>query len=132
MKPFLVFIYSVFLFSSVACANINSILEGQGYSEVFKDSFYQVYELGPNFNTDDYVFSYACGGGAICANIYDSQSKLFIDLPDNYIVDSEQEDFSLSFSKESSKLCISGESAYYSIIYNDVCYTYTAGELVRN
>ncbi|EPD4375275.1 hypothetical protein ACSADO_000663 [Vibrio fluvialis] len=131
MKLFSVFIYSGFLFSSVACADISHVLSGQDYSESFKESFYQVYNTGSNFNGDDYIFSYGCGGGAICANIYDSQKENFVNFPDNYLIDSEKVEFELKFSKESSKLCISGESAYGSTIYSNVCYLYNDGQLTK-
>ncbi|QTG90122.1 hypothetical protein JTI73_17190, partial [Vibrio furnissii] len=125
------FIYSGFLFSSVACADINHVLKEQDYSESFKESFYQAYNIGPNFNGDDYIFSYGCGGGAICANIYDSQKEKFVDFPDGYLIDSEKIEFELKFSKESSKLCISGESAYDATIYSNVCYLYNDGQLTK-
>ncbi|WP_206752444.1 hypothetical protein [Vibrio furnissii] len=131
MKLFSVFIYSGFLFSSVACADINHVLNGKDYSESFKESFYQAYNIGPNFNGDDYIFSYGCGGGAICANIYDSQKEKFVDFPDGYLIDSEKIEFELKFSKESSKLCISGESAYDATIYSNVCYVYNDGQLTQ-
>ncbi|EGS7960669.1 hypothetical protein ACUULL_001934 [Vibrio cholerae] len=130
-KFFSTLVYGIIVFSTTACAVPNDIINSEEYSESFKDSFNEVYAIGPNFNIVDYIFTYGCGGGAICANIYDSKSGLFVDFPDNYIADSEYSDFSLDFNRSSAKLCINGQSAYDSKIYDDVCYEYKNRELLE-
>ncbi len=100
----------------------DSELDGDNYSNEFKNSFISIKKTGPNFNFNDYIFEYPCGGGAICSSIYSGVNKVFVDFPDNFIGASEGNPFHLKFELNSNKVCIWGESAYDNTVYNNNCY----------
>ncbi|WCP69739.1 hypothetical protein LYZ37_17140 [Vibrio tubiashii] len=102
-------------------------LEGQGFTPEFERTFREVYAKGPNFNSEDFVLTYPCGGGAICGSIYDSSRSEFVAFPDDFIGASEVEKFKLKFSGSSNQICFWGQSAYTSQLYNNTCYDYENG-----
>ncbi|WP_027694941.1 hypothetical protein [Vibrio litoralis] len=106
----------------LASAGATPQLDDNSYSVEFKRNFLEVKKLGPNFNHEDYIFSYPCGGGAICSSIYSSEGSLFIDFPDNYIGASESHPFHIKFELDSDVFCVWGKSAYDLTIYNNSCY----------
>lgn len=110
-------------------ASISDIIENEEFSDDFKQAFMRVYEKGPNFNADDFVITYPCGGGAMCGSIFDSSSKRFISLPDDFIGASERQEFNAKYNVTSNRLCIWGESAYTLNVYKNVCYEYDGNAL---
>lgn len=107
-----------------ASASINDILKNDEFSNDFKQTFLKVYEKGPNFNSEDFVVTYPCGGGAVCGSIFDSSSNRFVSFPDDFIGASEKQEFGTKFNVSSNQLCISGESAYTLEVYKNACYEY--------
>jgi len=107
-----------------ASASINDILKNDEFSDDFKQTFLTVYEKGPNFNSEDFVVTYPCGGGAVCGSIFDSSSNRFVSFPDDFIGASEKQEFDTKFNVSSNQLCISGESAYTLEVYKNACYEY--------
>ncbi|MCW8335348.1 hypothetical protein [Vibrio paucivorans] len=95
-----------------------------GYADKFRDSFSESYRTGPNFDHENYLFTYSCGGGAICGSVYDVSFSDFVELPDNYIGASEVEEFHASYNINSNRLCISGQSAITLEVYQSECYRY--------
>lgn len=100
-------------------------------SGTFVDSYKAILQHGENFNNTMYIFDYSCGGGAICANIYDPKLNTFIDFPDSYILEHEDKEIQLSYSLNSRKICITGYSAYDLSFYDNKCYLYSDGNLLE-
>ncbi|ARV74341.1 hypothetical protein [Vibrio campbellii] len=86
---------------------------------------------GFNFDSNKLVFTYSCGGGAICGGVYLPEVGIVVNFPDNYIVD-EQREFEVKNSIKSEKLCISGVSAYDKTIYENQCYILDENELIKS
>ncbi|WP_100752742.1 hypothetical protein [Vibrio salilacus] len=127
MKSLAYLILSMSLISSCSMANSDTLIpniESQGFTPEFIRVFQEVYSKGPNFNADDYVLTYPCGGGAICGSIFDSSREEFISFPDDFIGASEVEKFRIKFNNSSNYICFWGESAYTSKLYKNVCYFY--------
>jgi len=133
MKTQALSIFIVVLFSNVTNAydDISKVLSDDSWDKTFKASLKERYELGPNFNHHDYVFTYSCGGGAICGNIYDSGKQLFIDFPTAFLIDSSSIDFNVSFNEESNQICFSGKDAYETKIVDNQCYKLESGALIE-
>ncbi len=87
--------------------------------------------LGPNFNKHDYVFTYSCGGGAICGNIMSSPDNVLTDFPSEFLVDSQEGEFSMDYDVNSNKICFTGKSAFDSEFYNHECYKFLSGKLIK-
>lgn len=105
-------------------------MENQGFAPEFMSAFKKTYAKGPNFNTNDFVLSYPCGGGAICGSIFDSSREEVISFPDDYIGASDVEKFAVKFSKASNHICFWGESAYTNDVYKNACYIYDGQVLI--
>lgn len=120
---FILLVLSGYLTNS-ASASINDILKNEEFTDDFKQTFLKVYEKGPNFNSEDFVLTYPCGGGAVCGSIFDSSSNRFVSFPDDFIGASEKQEFDAKFNVSSNQLCISGESAYTLEVYKNACYEY--------
>jgi hypothetical protein len=95
-----------------------------GYSKTFVESYNLAIKSGVNYNKNMYIFEYSCGGGAVCANIYDPHGNIFIDFPDNYLLENEDKEVEIKFSLLNNIICISGYSAYDLTYYDDTCYEY--------
>lgn len=106
-------------------------INNEDYSDVFKTSFKNQYHLGPNFNKHDYVFTYSCGGGAICGNIMSSPDNVLTDFPSEFLVDSQEGEFSMDYDVNSNKICFTGKSAFDSEFYNHECYKFLSGKLIK-
>ncbi|TDM54308.1 hypothetical protein [Aliivibrio fischeri] len=116
----------------IACNDeISTILADDSWAETFKTSLKNRYELGPNFNGVDYVFTYSCGGGAVCGNIFDSGKQHLIDFPTEFLIDSSLMEFDVSYNNKSNQICFSGESAYDKKIFDNQCYKSELGVLVE-
>jgi hypothetical protein len=134
MKVQILGIFIAALFSNITYAcndEISRILADNSWAESFKISLKERYESGPNFNEIDYVFTYSCGGGAVCGSIFDSEKQHLIDFPTEFLVDSSLIRFDVSYNKESNQICFSGESAYDKTIFDDQCYKSALGVLVK-
>ncbi|WP_299490277.1 hypothetical protein [uncultured Shewanella sp.] len=104
--------------------DVDSILNKEHYSSVFKQAFINIYDQKPNFNTEDYLFTYSCGGGAVCGSVFDPSFNDFISLPDDFIGASDVQAFKVEFNALSNKVCIWGQSAYNAELYNGKCFIY--------
>lgn len=127
-------IFIAVLFSHIthACNDeISTILADDSWAETFKTSLKERYESGPNFNKLDYVFTYSCGGGAVCGSIFDSENQHLIDFPTEFLIDSSLMGFNVSYNKKSNQICFSGESAYDKKIFDHQCYKSESGMLVE-
>lgn len=87
--------------------------------------------LGPNFNKHDYVFTFSCGGGAICGSIFSPNQQALIDFPTEFLIDSPEGDFIIDYSIDVNQICFTGKSAYDSIFYNHDCYKFSSGKLIK-
>ncbi|WP_047043429.1 hypothetical protein [Vibrio mexicanus] len=112
-------------------ANIDELIAREGVAEVFIESLQHQYAIGPNFNHTEYVFSYPCGGGAICGAIYSKESTQLIHFPTEFQIDSEMIAYETSYSLGSNEICFSGQSAYDSTVYDNVCFALQDGVLKR-
>ncbi len=102
----------------------DSIFNGESYSTGFKQAFISIYDKKPNFNVEDYLFTYSCGGGAVSGSIFDSSFNEFISLPDDFIGASDTQEFKLKFDSLANEVCIWGQSAYSSELYKGRCFIY--------
>lgn len=68
----------------------------------------KISKLPPNFAGHYTIYTFGCGGGARCGEIYDVKTGVVVTgLPNSYLDD----DFDLSFKKNSSLVIISGVTA---------------------
>ena len=125
----LITVFLVFFIISPVHASMES-LKKQGYDEDVIEKISDGIEKGINFDRNKLIFTYYCGGGAICGGIYIPDSVYIVNLPDNYKIDDERKEFSLSYSKDSNKVCVSGVSAYDDSVYNNKCYVLKSNSLL--
>ncbi|WP_312226631.1 hypothetical protein [Pseudescherichia sp.] len=124
MKIKIIFLAIVLQFSAAAFANqylfdsyhVDSIYKGKNHSfsespsgNNLVDSIrIKISKMPPNFAGHYTIYTFGCGGGARCGEIYDvNTGKVISGLPNAYLVN----DFDLSFKKDSSLIIISGTSA---------------------
>lgn len=120
-------VFSFYVMPENNANEIKKIINDSSFSDAYKISLKRQYELGSNFNHKDYVFTYSCGSGAICGNIFDSTKKIVVDFPSEFLIDSPGGDFNLDYKGDSNKICFTGRSAFNSKFYDNKCY-----ELVSN
>ena len=111
-------------------AEVKTSISLNEYAPSFQKAFGAIHHKKPNFNSEDYLFTYPCGGGAVCGSIFDSSLNRFVSLPDDFIGASEVEEFNLKFTSFTNEICIWGQSAYNSKIYNGQCFMYKNGEVL--
>ncbi len=121
------FILFVFSLRSYSLPDISVILDDNEYSEVFKYSLKNVLKFPANYYNDKYMFSYSCGGGAMCFSVYEPVDSKVFNFSDAFIVD----DFVLIYSKQDKEFYVSGESGYDDTIYDKACYFVSKSEIRR-
>ena len=125
------FVFSFYIHSADKVSDIDYIIDSGDYSDLFKASLKNQFVLGPNFNKYDYVFTYSCGGGAICGNIFSSSEHALIDFPTEFLIDSQEGDFNIDYSIDVNEICFTGKSACDSTFYDYDCYKFGSGKLIK-
>lgn len=125
------FTFSLYINSADKVSDIDHIIDSEDYGDIFKTSLKNQFLLGPNFNKHDYVFTYSCGGGAFCGNIFSSNEHALIDFPTEFLIDSQEGDFNIDYSVDVNKICFTGKSAYDSTFYDYDCYKFSSGKLIK-
>ena len=123
-------VFSFYVMSENGASEIKKLINNESFGDSFRISLKRQYELGSNFNYNDYVFIYSCGGGAICGNVFDSKEKIVIDFPSEFLIDSQDGDFNLDYNLGSNKICFTGKSAFNGEFYDDKCYELVSGSLI--
>ena len=130
MKYVMIFIgiFSIFCWAdsnSLINKKVQESLNSDELSPSFKYSLKSVYEKGPNFNLNDYVIVFSCGGPATCISILNSENSNFIYFPFPIIG-------YVNFDIKTNKICLNGINALDSEKYNNDCYRFVAGEIIDN
>ncbi|EGR0196067.1 hypothetical protein FRN31_04095 [Vibrio alginolyticus] len=124
----LIFIISFFVQSS---ETMNVDTNNEKIDSTVENIIKEGLATGFNFDLNKLVFTYNCGGGAICGGVYLPEVGIVVNFPDNYIVDGQKE-FEVKNSIKSEQLCISGVSAYDKTIYKNQCYILDGNELIKS
>jgi hypothetical protein len=122
---------AILIFMANACySETKNELDLSEYSEVFIQSYNNIKNNEPNFNNNMYIFDYSCGGGALCAIVYDPSSSSTIDFPDEYMMENEGKEISFKYKKDSDVICVTGFSAYDLTYYDNICYKLLNSKLI--
>lgn len=85
------------------------LIEPSSGNDIVDSMRIKISKLPPNFAGHYTIYTFGCGGGARCGEIYDaSTGRVVVGLPNAYLDD---DNFDLSFKKNSTLLIISGVAA---------------------
>lgn len=131
MRKLVLVILSCCGFYVAAISFDSNVLKEEGYSDYIIKNVEEAANGGSNFDSDKSLFTYWCGGGAICLSVYIPNESKVITLPDAYVADDSGLDFKVEHNIESNKICVSGTSAYNGGDYTDYCYRLVNGVMEK-